>query len=519
MPLLNRLRIGERLALGYGAVIALMLLVLGLTLLNLSQVRKATDTMLGEQAERMALAREWRENITINSQRALAIGLSSDESLSGHFDTNMKAITARTTVLQKRFIELETTDEGKVALDKLADVRKRYLEARDTLLKARGDDAAKAKAGEVFKTTADEYIQAANVLVAYEERRNVSYGESVFSAIDLTRSSLIGIAVLTMLVSGALGLVMTRSIVRPMADLGETAHRIAGGDLSGEIRADGRSETDVLMRAVGAMQQSLRTLVSQLRDAADSIHTASQEVAVGNADLSHRTEAAASNLQTTASSMEQMTGTLRQSADVASQANQLAHAASTVARRGGDVVSEVVSTMGEINQSSQKIADIIGVIDGIAFQTNILALNAAVEAARAGEQGRGFAVVAGEVRSLAQRSASAAREIKSLIGTSVERVDAGARLVGTAGTTMAEILQSVQRVSDLIGEITTAATEQSAGLNQINQSVGELDQMTQQNAALVEESAAAAESLKDQATRLTEVVSGFRLGNERAVRA
>ncbi|NUP88094.1 MAG: chemotaxis protein, partial [Burkholderiaceae bacterium] len=249
----------------------------------------------------------------------------------------------------------------------------------------------------------------------------------------------------------------------------------------------------------------------EIRQTADSIQVASTEVATGNQDLSQRTEQAASNLQQTASSMEQLTATVRQSADAAAQANQLAASAAEVAQRGGQVVQQVVTTMDAINASSKKIADIIGVIDGIAFQTNILALNAAVEAARAGEQGRGFAVVAGEVRSLAQRSAEAAREIKALIGNSVDKVETGSRLVTDAGSTMNEIVASVQRVTDIIGEITAASSEQSAGLGTINVSVVQLDQMTQQNAALVEESAAAAESLRDQASRLAGLVATFRL--------
>jgi methyl-accepting chemotaxis protein len=252
-------------------------------------------------------------------------------------------------------------------------------------------------------------------------------------------------------------------------------------------------------------------MVGQVRSSTDNISTASTEIATGNLDLSQRTEQTASNLQQAASSMEQLTGTVKQSADSARQANQLASSAAEVAARGRAVVTQVVSTMDEINASSKKISDIIGVIDGIAFQTNILALNAAVEAARAGEQGRGFAVVASEVRSLAQRSADAAKEIKTLIGASVEKVDSGSRLVADAGQSMKDIVSSVQRVTDIIGEITAASTEQSDGIGQVNGSVVQLDKMTQQNAALVEESAAAAESLKDQAQRLATVVAAFRL--------
>jgi methyl-accepting chemotaxis protein len=286
---------------------------------------------------------------------------------------------------------------------------------------------------------------------------------------------------------------------------------IAEGDLNFHLDRSRQDEIGRLIDAVRHTRDSLGRMVTQVRQTADSIQVASTEVASGNADLSHRTEQTAGNLQKAASSMEELTATVGQTAESARTANQLASSAAEVAQRGGTVVAQVVTTMDEIHASSKKIADIIGVIDGIAFQTNILALNAAVEAARAGEQGRGFAVVASEVRSLAQRSAAAAREIKSLIGASVEKVGEGSRLVGDAGSTMSEIVSSVQRVSDIIGEITMATREQSSGLGQVNGAVVELDQMTQQNAALVEQSAAAAESLKDQAQRLAGVVSTFRL--------
>ncbi|HEY2929265.1 methyl-accepting chemotaxis protein, partial [Piscinibacter sp.] len=286
---------------------------------------------------------------------------------------------------------------------------------------------------------------------------------------------------------------------------------VAAGDLSKSVEPGAQDEVGRLLTQVATMQTRLADMVRQIRASTDSISTASSEIASGNQDLSARTEQTASNLQQAASSMEQLTGTVKQSADSARQANQLASSAAEVAARGGAVVSQVVSTMDEINTSSKKIADIIGVIDGIAFQTNILALNAAVEAARAGEQGRGFAVGAGEVRNLAGRSAEAAKEIKGLIGASVDRVEAGSRLVADAGKTMQEIVGSVQRVTDIIGEITAAAAEQSDGIGQVNTSVVQLDQMTQQNAALVEQSAAAAESLKDQAGKLAQVVGMFKL--------
>ncbi len=314
----------------------------------------------------------------------------------------------------------------------------------------------------------------------------------------------------------ATGMILVRRMITEF-----TAHAIAmgGGDLSTTIRTSGPAASTASLRALKTLQDELRKTISSIRSGTHEVSTASSEIATGNQDLSQRTEQTASNLQQTASSLSQLTGNVRQSADSAAQANQLASSATQVARRGGAVVSQVVATMEEINSSSKKIADIIGVIDGIAFQTNILALNAAVEAARAGEQGRGFAVVAGEVRSLAQRSAEAAKEIKSLIGTSVDKVETGSKLVQDAGSTMDEIVASVQRVTDIIGEISAAALEQSQGIGQVNEAVTRLDQMTQQNAALVEESAAAAESLKDQAHRMTTVVANYRLDGVSEVQA
>ena len=323
----------------------------------------------------------------------------------------------------------------------------------------------------------------------------------------------LGIALAVLAAIGMLGLLVTRSVLRQIGGEPTEAMAVMGEVARGNLSVDlSQSVPGSLLDSLSTMVRSLRTTVSQVRQSTDSISTASGEIATGNQDLSARTEQTASNLQQAASSMEQLTGTVKQSADSARQANQLASSAAEVAARGGSVVAQVVSTMDEINASSKKISDIIGVIDGIAFQTNILALNAAVEAARAGEQGRGFAVVASEVRSLAGRSAAAAKEIKGLIGASVEKVEGGSKLVADAGATMNEIVNSVKRFSDIIGEITLASAEQSDGIGQINGSVTQLDQMTQQNAALVEQSAAAAESLKAQTVTLADAVAAFRLG-------
>ncbi len=357
-----------------------------------------------------------------------------------------------------------------------------------------------------LKKNTDALLAAQQAAIA--QLRDKMAEEATFASIQ--RFVLVA---LTLAVLAPLMWMTLQSVCQPLDRAVSVARRIATGDLSQNIVASGEDETANLLKALQAMQASLSKVVGEVRNSADSIKLASTEVANGNQDLSQRTEQTASNLQRTASSMSALTGTVQHSAASAKQADQLASSAAEVAALGGSVVSQVVSTMDEINQSSKKIADIISVIDGIAFQTNILALNAAVEAARAGEQGRGFAVVAGEVRNLASRSAEAAKEIKSLIGASVDRVEAGSKLVTAAGKTMSDIVGSVQRVTDIIGAITQAAAEQSNGIGEVNSTVGELDQMTQQNAALVEQSAAAAESLKQQALNLSKVVGTFRLAS------
>jgi methyl-accepting chemotaxis protein len=408
-----------------------------------------------------------------------------------------------------------------------ADNKQRLVTVREQLMRYR--DAIKpvldkvvaisfSSPDEVHSATREaskHYVQADTALAEALATVETFAGTATSKVNGLYRDIVAGTLALIVLACAALGTAgwwVARSIVAPMREATAFAGRIRDGDLAAALADDGgRDEAAELARTMSAMQLQLARIVGDVRRSADSIQTASSEVSNGNVDLSQRTEQAASNLQRTASSLEQLTGTVKQTANSARTANQLAASAAQVAERGGQVVTQVVGTMGEISASSHKIAEIIGTIDGIAFQTNILALNAAVEAARAGEQGRGFAVVAGEVRSLAQRSAEAAKQIKSLIGASVERVDSGTKLVADAGATMAEIVASVQRVTDIIGEISAAASEQSTGIGQVNTTVTELDRMTQQNAALVEQSAAAAESLKEQAAKLASTVAAFKL--------
>ncbi|QQC63034.1 methyl-accepting chemotaxis protein [Paraburkholderia ginsengisoli] len=355
------------------------------------------------------------------------------------------------------------------------------------------------------------YDAAAATVVKALQQSVTEQQASAQSNASLMMTLIVSVTVLALLLVVGIRFALRGLIVQPLKDATACFERIASGDLSETIEVYSRNEIGRLFDGIKRMQQSLSTMVKAVHGSAESIDTGAREIAMGNTDLSQRTEQQAASLQETASSMEQLTGTVRQNAENARQASQLAVNASDIATRGGDVVSQVVTTMQDIATSSNKVVDIIGVIEGIAFQTNILALNAAVEAARAGEQGRGFAVVAGEVRSLAQRSASAAKEIKELIGDSVGKVQSGSTLVGRAGTTMDEIVQAVRRVTDIMGEISAASEEQSGGIEQVNRAVVQMDEVTQQNAALVEQAAAAAASLEDQTRQLQAVVNGWKV--------
>ena len=515
--MLRRLRIRARLWLAFGIILAMtaVLVALGGFGLQVSQkaIQGITQKLIPTSNITVAARTQLLQSKTATSTLVASI-FNKDGMARARKEWD--AAQAGLDKAMNDFGAMATEDKSREALAKfralVADYRKTVLPVADKIL---ADGHADAQSAAEEMKAADAAYDPALAMLNNIEADLKKRGDEVFTQVDgLVSTVFIGFLVafaVCVVAGGALAVQISRSIIGPLMSAKRFAERMAGGDLSRAPEVGGTDESAEMMQALAAMQKSLSEIVGQVRESAESIQVASAEVATGNMDLSQRTEQTASNLQQASSAMTQLTGTVGQSADSAMTAKQLAGAAAETAGRGGEVVSRVVSTMGEINSASKKIADIIGTIDGIAFQTNILALNAAVEAARAGEQGRGFAVVAGEVRSLAQRSAEAAREIKALIGASVERVEAGTSLVNDAGTTMTDIVGSVQRVTDIIGEISAAAAEQSQGIAQVNGTVTELDQMTQQNAALVEESAAAAQSLKEQAVRLAGLVSSFKL--------
>ncbi len=506
--------IGQRLGLVLGLVLLISFVGSGLSYLALGRVADETDQMFNVDLAAERAASDWYRNITNGVTRTTAIAISADTSLGGFFTASTAESTRQAGELQKQLDGFMVTPEERAMFDKLGEARKAYLSTRDavTALKKSGDaDGARQLFDQQFQGAATRFQEAIQTIVQHKRARLDEAAKHVDDTNDRARAALLVFSVIALALGVWFAVMLTRSITGPLRGAVDVADAIARFDLSHPVPRGGNDETGALLGSLGGMQGQLLKLIGDVRQSAESIGTASAEIAVGNHDLSARTEQTASNLQEVAASMTQLTGTVRQTADSAMTANQLSSSAADIAQRGGSVMGEVISTMSSISDSSRQIGDIIGVIDGIAFQTNILALNAAVEAARAGEQGRGFAVVASEVRSLAQRSAEAAKQIKTLIGASVERVESGSKLVQDAGGAMTEIVASVQRVADIIGEISAAAREQSDGINQVNAAVGQLDQMTQQNAALVEESAAAAESLKDQSQRLATAISVFRL--------
>ncbi|APW41303.1 methyl-accepting chemotaxis protein [Rhodoferax saidenbachensis] len=509
--------LGAKLWLFVALVMALLVFTLVFATNRSTEVQTRADAAFAAQNEKINLALQWSGQVETQLTRIVATATTADPAIDELFKGQIPAGSARITEVQKKVETSGLDDTEKKLFDRIGEERKVALvslaKVRD--FKAAGDQpSAAAEVKTNLLSSVDKYVKSLQEFSELQRGRYATLNEGF----QVERNANAWIArglVAGLLVALILGtLVLIRQIRQPLKEAIAVAEKIASGDLSAKVSVDRGDEFGEMMRALAHMQEQLVHLVSDVRRGTDNIATASEEIATGNQDLANRTEQTASNLEKTASSMEQLTATVKQSADSARQANQLAASAAQVAQRGGSVVSQVVTTMDDINASSRKISDIISVIDGIAFQTNILALNAAVEAARAGEQGRGFAVVASEVRSLAGRSAEAAKEIKLLINTSVDKVQGGSALVAQAGETMTEIVSSVQRVTDIMGEITAATSEQAQGIAQVNTAVNELDQMTQQNAALVEESAAAASSMKDQAQRLAEVVSAFKLDNQ-----
>ena len=512
--LLSRLRLAPRLALAFGLVMLVTSLAAGIGIWRLDKLQDIANDLGGASAQRALLARELHAIVVLSSARAESLMHTDDAGFVARVNADRKLTSARSAVVRKTLEGLADNERTKELFATIDEAGEKFRVVRDGLVKrkAAGEAVSSDEIGQRLRPAAEGYAKAVDDLAAYQADR-VELARAAAQRSEREGITMLGAGIaLGLLVSIVCGWALARSIVHPLQEASRMAERVAAGDLSiAPTQANGRDEVQVLVADMGAMQDKLAELVASVHDASGSITTASTEIAMGNRDLSTRTEQTAFSLQQTAASVEQLTATVRESADAARQANALALSASGVATRGGAVVADVVSTMEAIAGSSRKIGDIIGVIDGIAFQTNILALNAAVEAARAGEQGRGFAVVAGEVRNLAQRSAQAAREIKDLIGDSVGKVESGTQLVNAAGVTMKEILDSVGRVTEIISQISTAASEQSEGVGQVNEAITQLDRMTQQNAALVEQSTAATESLKDQVLKLSEAVGTFKL--------
>ncbi len=510
---LANMKIGVRMSLGFGLVLALLICVAALGISGMSRTNSALHHVVDVNDYKMDLIVEMVESIHIVTRVMRTVALLSDEAAAGV--EQQKIVEAREKY-NVAFATLEKLPLDQAGKDFVARLKENQLETRPltdrfiALAKTNKEEAIHLLMKQAIPATA-KWQTTLHDFMALEKEKNKKGAEDAEASYHAALMWMLGLTGLALLLGILIAWLCTRSITRPLATAVKVAQTVAAGDLSSRIEVNSTEETGQLLQSLKQMNDSLVRIVGEVRNGTDTIATASGQIASGNLDLSSRTEQQAGSLEETASSMEELTGTVKQNADNARQANQLAVSASDVALKGGAVVSQVVDTMGSINDSAKKIADIIGVIDGIAFQTNILALNAAVEAARAGEQGRGFAVVAGEVRNLAQRSAAAAKEIKTLISDSVEKVDAGTRLVDQAGATMDEIVESVKRVSDIISEITAASQEQTSGIEQINQAIAQMDEVTQQNASLVEEAAAAAESLQAQAGHLQEVVSVFKL--------
>ncbi|WP_374046039.1 methyl-accepting chemotaxis protein [Massilia sp. R2A-15] len=510
----SNLRIGTRLAVAFAVVLLLSIASTAYSLVTARAAAESTRRMTELPLVKERLVSDWYLYTYSAIARTALIARSTDETLSTTFAKPIADSVTKASELIKQVEAVLTSDEEKAMLKAIVSDRAKYQAAKVEVMNAKraGDAEASVRIfNDAFMPAAESYSARVKALQAFQRKAIDDTALALEAASARAFRLLLLLGVLVVAIGAVFAYLISRSITRPLKSAIDVAATVANGDLTTTFDAASKCEIGDLMRALKSMNDALVKVVSEVQTGTRSIATASNEIAAGNLDLSARTEQQASSLEETAASMEELTSTVRQNADNAYQANQLALAASNVAAKGGDIVGKVVDTMGSIDSSSRKIVDIIGVIDGIAFQTNILALNAAVEAARAGEQGRGFAVVASEVRSLAQRSASAAQEIKDLIGDSVGQVNIGTKLVQEAGTTMREVVDSVARVNDIMSEITSASQEQRIGIDQVNEAIAQMDQVTQQNAALVEEAAAAAASMQEQAETLASVAAGFKL--------
>ena len=515
---LRDLRIGVRLGIGFALILTIMVAVLAIGNTLSSKTNTSLINSLQNANTKNVLAAQMKDALLQQGIAMRNIGLQHEVAAMRKEEARAKIESEHFSTVRDHLAALGLSEDEKKILKEIAkldgELKAPLAEAIEQLQTFNGEQEAARIIVERIGPLNQRAIVEIDKLVAAQQKieretlasstgfqKNLTYLFIVMGAVAVAAGSLLAVW-------------LTRSIIVPLRNAVEVTTRVAAGDLTAQVSTAGKDEIGDLLRALKNMDESLLRIIERVRQGTDTIGAASAEIASGNADLSARTETQASSLEETASSMEELTSTVKQNAENARQANQLVVAASEFAVKGGQVVGQVVDTMGSIKDSSKKIVDIIGVIDGIAFQTNILALNAAVEAARAGEQGRGFAVVAAEVRNLAQRSAGAAREIKGLIGDSVDKVDVGSKLVDEAGQTMGQIVTSVKHVADIMNEITAASQEQSSGIEEVNRAIGQMDQMTQQNAALVEQAAAAAESMQQQALQLTRAVSVFKLGDD-----